>query len=278
MKDGPSTLTTKEIERIKSHFTAPDYVQYDNTDSELALQAQAQKNPAFANWLSRNTHLHKQAGYKSVTLSLKVAGVAPGDITDVQMEAAADLADKFSFGEIRSSHQQNLILADVKKSDLLALWSELQAQELAKANIGTLTDMICCPGGDYCALANAKSIPVAEQITRKFNDLDYLYDLGDIELNISGCMNACGHHHVGHIGILGVAKKGQEYFQVSLGGSQDKDASLGKILGPSFKADEIPNVLEKLLNVFVEQREEEEHFLDCYRRLGIDLFKEAVYA
>jgi sulfite reductase (NADPH) hemoprotein beta-component len=278
MKDGPSTLTTKEIERIKSHFTAPDYVQYDNTDSELALQAQAQKNPAFTNWLSRNTHLHKQAGYKSVTLSLKVAGVAPGDITDVQMEAAADLADKFSFGEIRSSHQQNLILADVKKSDLLALWSELQAQELAKANIGTLTDMICCPGGDYCALANAKSIPVAEQITRKFNDLDYLYDLGDIELNISGCMNACGHHHVGHIGILGVAKKGQEYFQVSLGGSQDKDASLGKILGPSFKADEIPNVLEKLLNVFVEQREEEEHFLDCYRRLGIDLFKEAVYA
>jgi sulfite reductase (NADPH) hemoprotein beta-component len=278
MKDGPSTLTKKEIHRIKGHFSAPDYETFDHTDSELALQAQAQSNPGFANWLARNTHSHKQAGYKSVTLSLKIAGVAPGDITDVQMEAAADLADKFSFGEIRSSHQQNLILADVKKSDLFTLWSELQAQSLAKANIGTLTDMICCPGGDYCALANAKSIPVAEQITRKFNDLDYLYDLGDIELNISGCMNACGHHHVGHIGILGVDKKGQEYFQVSLGGSQDKDASLGKILGPSFKADEIPDVLEKLLNVFVEKREEEEHFLDCYRRLGIDLFKEAVYA
>ncbi len=278
MKDGPSTLTQQEIDRVKSHFTDPAYEAIDNGDAELALQSQAQNNQDFAHWLAHNTHTHKQAGYKSVTLSLKVAGVAPGDITDVQMESVADLADKYSFGEIRSSHQQNLILADVKKSELFELWNELQSQALAKANIGTLTDMICCPGGDYCALANAKSIPVSEAITRKFNDLDYLYDLGDIELNISGCMNACGHHHIGHIGILGVDKKGEEYFQVSLGGSQDKDTSLGKILGPSFKADEIPDVLEKVLHVFVEKREAEENFLACYRRLGIDLFKEAVYA
>ena len=278
MKDGPSTLTQQEIDRVKSHFTDPAYEAIDNGDAELALQSQAQNNQDFAHWLAHNTHTHKQAGYKSVTLSLKVAGVAPGDITDVQMESVADLADKYSFGEIRSSHQQNLILADVKKSELFELWNELQSQALAKANIGTLTDMICCPGGDYCALANAKSIPVSEAITRKFNDLDYLYDLGDIELNISGCMNACGHHHIGHIGILGVDKKGEEYFQVSLGGSQDKDTSLGKILGPSFKADEIPDVLEKVLHVFVEKREAEENFLACYRRLGINLFKEAVYA
>ena len=275
MKDGPTTLTQTEIDRVKGHFVAPNYELLDNGDTELALQAQAQNNQDFANWLAHNTHTHKQAGYKSVTLSLKVLGVAPGDITDVQMEAVADLSDKYSFGEVRSSHEQNLILADVKKSDLFALWTELQSQELAKANIGTLTDMICCPGGDYCALANAKSIPVAEQITRKFNDLDYLYDLGEIELNISGCMNACGHHHVGHIGILGVDKKGKEYFQVSLGGSQDKDTSLGKILGPAFKADEIPNVLETILDVFVANRQDEETFLACYRRLGIDSFKEA---
>ena len=278
MKDGPSTLTQTEINRIKSHFTAPAYETLDGGDAELSLQSQAQSQQEFSHWLTHNTHNHKQAGYKAVTLSLKVAGVAPGDITDTQMEAVADLADKYSFGEVRSSHQQNLILADVKKSDLFALWTELKPISLAKANIGTLTDMICCPGGDFCALANAKSIPVSEAITRKFNDLDYLYDLGDIELNISGCMNACGHHHIGHIGILGVDKKGQEYFQVSLGGSQDKNTALGKILGPSFKADEIPSVLEKLLNVFIENRQTEESFLACYRRIGINLFKEAVYA
>ncbi|NRA42130.1 MAG: nitrite/sulfite reductase, partial [Pseudomonadales bacterium] len=227
LKDGPTTLSDNEIDRVKAHFTDPDYQIIDDNDAELALQAQAHAEPAFAAWLQHNTHAHKQAGYQAVTLSLKVAGVAPGDITDSQMDAVADLADRFSFGELRSSHQQNLILADVKKSDLFALWQQLQPLGLAKANIGTLTDMICCPGGDYCALANAKSIPVSEAITRKFNDLDYLYDLGQIELNISGCMNACGHHHVGHIGILGVDKKGEEFFQISLGGNQDKDTSLG---------------------------------------------------
>ena len=278
MKDGPSTLTDAEINRVKSFFTEPDYENINDDDANLALNAQAAKEKAFANWLNNNTHSHKKPGYRAVTASLKLTGVAPGDITDVQMDAIADLADQYSYSEIRSSHQQNLILADVKKSDLFALWQKLNELGLATANIGTLNDMICCPGGDYCALANAKSIPVGEAIQRKFDDLDYLYDLGPIELNISGCMNACGHHHVGHIGVLGVDKKGKEFFQVSLGGSQDKEASLAKILGPSFSAEEIPDVIEKIVEVFVEKRLEEETFLDAYRRLGMDPFKEAVYA
>ena len=231
LKDGPSTLTNKEIKRVQDCFTEPAYEQCNDDDANLTLQSQAQGNQAFANWLQQNTHPHKKAGYKSVTVSLKQTGVAPGDITDGQMELVAQLADDYSFGELRASHQQNLILADVRKADLFVLWKQLIIEGLATANIGTLTDMICCPGGDFCALANAKSLPVADQISRKFDDLDYLYDLGPIELNISGCMNACGHHHIGHIGILGVDKKGQEFFQVSLGGNQDNDnASLAKFL------------------------------------------------
>jgi sulfite reductase (NADPH) hemoprotein beta-component len=279
LKDGPSTLSDKELARVKACFTDPAYESINDDDANLALQSEAQNNKDFANWLIHNTHAHKQAGYKAVTLSLKFAGIAPGDITDTQLDQVADLCDQYSFGELRASHQQNLIFADVKKSDLFALWQKLVALKLASANIGTLTDMICCPGGDFCALANAKSIPVAEQIARKFDDLDYLYDLGPIELNISGCMNACGHHHVGHIGVLGVDKKGEEFFQISLGGNQNKDASLAKILGPSFKAEEVPLVIEKLLDVYLAKREgDEETFLDCYRRIGIDSFKEAAYA
>jgi sulfite reductase (NADPH) hemoprotein beta-component len=280
LKGNASTLTDAELQRVKNCFTAPAYASINDIDANLSLQAQAQGNKAFANWLSHNTHAHKQPGYKAVTLSLKVLGVAPGDVSDGQLDAIADLADAYSFGEVRNTHQQNMILADVKKADLFALWEKLVELKLATANIGTLTDMICCPGGDFCALANAKSIPVAEQISRKFDDLDYLYDLGPLELNISGCMNACGHHHVGHIGILGVDKKGEEFFQISLGGSQAKDeAALAKILGPSFKADEVADVVEKLINVYVGQRNgDEETFLDCYRRIGIDSFKEAVYA
>jgi sulfite reductase (NADPH) hemoprotein beta-component len=278
LKGNDSTLTQTEINRVKACFTEPAYENINNDDANLALQAKASNNKAFANWLNNNTHEHKKSGYKSITISLKPTGVPPGDITDKQMEAVADLADAYSFGEIRSSHQQNLILADVKKSDLFDLWQKLTALGLATANIGTLTDMICCPGGDYCALANAKSIPVAEAIQRKFDDMDYIYDLGPIELNISGCMNACGHHHIGHIGILGVDKKGKEFFQVSLGGSQGKDASLGEILGPSFSAEEIPNVIDKILHVFLSKRLEDETFLSTYRRIGIDSFKGAVYA
>jgi sulfite reductase (NADPH) hemoprotein beta-component len=278
LKGNASTLTQKELARVKACFTAPAYENINDDDANLSLNALTSNNKAFANWLNNNTHAHKKSGYKSVTISLKQTGIPPGDISDVQMEAVADLADAFSFGEIRASHQQNLIFADVKKADLYALWEKLSAIDLATPNIGTLTDMICCPGGDYCALANAKSIPVAEAIQRKFDDMDYVYDLGHIELNISGCMNACGHHHVGQIGILGVDKKGKEFFQISLGGNQDKDASLGDILGPSFSAEEIPDILEKLLDVFVKNRHEEETFLNAYRRLGIDIFKEAVYA
>ncbi|TXS95805.1 nitrite/sulfite reductase [Parahaliea maris] len=278
LKDGPSTLTGEEIARAKSFFTDPAYGTIDGAASESALQAQATAEPIFGNWLKRNTVAHRVPGYQAVTVSLKQTGQAPGDITDVQLELLADLADQYSFGEIRSTHQQNMVLADVRQQDLYPLWQSLQKAGLATANIGYLTDVICCPGGDYCSLANAKSIPVAEAIQARFDDMDYVYDLGPLELNISGCMNACGHHHIGHIGILGVDKKGQEFYQVSLGGSQAKDASLGKILGPSFKQEDMPDVMAKILNTYVDLRGEEETFLDTYRRVGIDPFKERVYA
>lgn len=278
IKDGPSTLTQAEIERVKGFFTAPDYDTIEDADADLALNAEAGRNREFANWLQHNTHAHKQPGYRAVTVSLKQTGIAPGDITDRQMDALADLADQFCFAEIRTTHQQNMILADVKKSELFTLWQKLTELDLAVANIGTLNDMICCPGGDFCSLANAKSIPVSEAIQRRFDNLDYLYDLGPIELNISGCMNACGHHHIGHIGILGVDKKGKEFFQISLGGSQSKEASLGQILGPSFSAEAIPDVIESILNVYVSKRLEDESFLQAFRRLGMEPFKEAVYA
>ena len=278
LKDGPSTLTDADFEHAKSYFLSPDYQLIDDDAAQAALQAQADANPHFANWLKRNVEQHQAPGYAIVTLTLKEVGVAPGDITDVQMEAVADMADEYSFGELRASHNQNIILAHVRKDQLLDVWRQACALGFAVANLGYLTDMICCPGGDYCALANAKSIPIAEAIRRKFDDIDYVYDLGQIDLNISGCMNACGHHHVGHIGILGVDKKGEEYYQVCLGGNQDKDTSLGKILGPSFSYDEVPGVVEKILDTYVDKREEEEPFLDTYRRIGMDPFKEAVYA
>ena len=192
-----------------------------------------------------------------MNIALKATGYAPGDINDYQMEAVADLADEYSFGELRSTHQQNLVLADVAQQDLFALWEKLEGLGLATANLGYLTDIICCPGGDFCALANAKSIPVAEAIQSRFDDMDYVYDLGPLDLNISGCMNACGHHHIGHIGVLGVDKKGAEFYQVSLGGNQGKDASIGKILGPSFKYEDMPDVIEKILTTFVGLRNEE---------------------
>ena len=222
---------------------------------------------------------HKVSGYRIVNISLKGTGYVPGDISDLQMEAVASLAEDYSFSEIRSTHQQNLVLADVAQSTLYAVWQRLAAEKLATPNIGYLTDMICCPGGDYCSLANAKSIPVAEALQERFADLDYLYDLGPLELNISGCMNACGHHHIGHIGVLGVDKKGEEFYQVSLGGSQEKNASIGKILGPSFRQDDMPMVIGKLLDTYVGLRlHPEESFLDTFRRVGIDPFKESVYA
>jgi sulfite reductase (NADPH) hemoprotein beta-component len=278
LKDGPATLTEQEIIRIKQHFTAPAYKALDEQLVASQLANTAANDKAFANWVSRNVKPHKKPGYRIVILSLKPTGVAPGDVTDKQLDAIAELADEFSFGEIRATHSQNLVLADIDGTRLHELWQKLKKLGFATPNIGTLTDMICCPGGDFCALANAKSIPVAEAIQRKFDDIDYLYDLGDIDVNISGCMNACGHHHVGHIGILGVDKKGAEFYQVSLGGHAGNDAAIGEILGPSFSQEEMPGIIEKILDVFVEQRIDGEQFIDTYRRIGLEPFKERTYA
>lgn len=277
-KDGLGELTGREIERVKTCFTLPNYKTVDQAEADAQLAALAKDNIPFARWLSRNVRDQKQAGYSAVTLSLKPAGVAPGDVTDRQLEKIADLADQFSFGELRSTHNQNVVLADVLKSDLFDLWQLAKADGLATPNIGTINDIICCPGGDYCSLANAKSIPVAEAIQRKFDDLDYVYDLGDLELNISGCMNACGHHHVGHIGILGVDKKGEEWYQIQIGGSASKQAALAKVLGPSLSRDAVVEGIEKLLDVYIEHRQPEETFLATYQRIGMDKFKERVYA
>jgi sulfite reductase (NADPH) hemoprotein beta-component len=278
LKDGPSTLTGEEIERNKACFTAPNYDVLDSQLCKSALDTQRQADPLFHNWVKRNTVAHHVPGYQIVNISLKATGYAPGDITDKQFDILANLADEYSFSELRTTHEQNIVLADVRQDALHALWKTLQGADLATANIGYLTDMICCPGGDYCALANAKTIPVAEAIQRRFDDIDFVYDLGPLDLNISGCMNACGHHHIGHIGVLGVDKKGQEFYQVSLGGSSSKDAAIGKILGPSFKQDDMPDVIDNILNTFIELRDGEESFLDTYNRVGLGPFKERVYA
>lgn len=276
--DTQMMLTEREINRAHSFFTSPEYQEIDETEAQAQLVSVASDNKAFSKWLTRNVRAHKQPGYRAVTLSLKPAGVPPGDVTDKQLETIADLAEKYSFGEVRSTHEQNIVLADVRSTDLFELWGELKQAGFATANIGTLTDMICCPGGDYCSLANAKSIPVADDIHREFDDLDYLYDIGDIDLNISGCMNACGHHHIGHIGILGVDKRGEEYYQIQLGGSQKYDAKLAKVLGPSFSRDEVKGVVRTIIETYVDTRKEGELFLDTYERVGIDAFKERVYA
>ncbi len=232
----------------------------------------------FNAWYMYNTLDHKVDGYRVVFLSLKPAGVAPGDMTSEQLEAVADLADKHSFGVVRTTHTQNLVFADVRQTDLHALWKSLCELNLATANVGKLTDMICCPGLDYCALANASSISVAHDIYSRFENLDYLYDLGDIRVNLSGCMNGCGHHSVGHIGILGVDKKGDEWYQLTLGGSSADDAALGDRLGPAVAKDKVADTVEAIIETYVEQRLEDEPFLATVRRIGVNPFKERVYA
>jgi sulfite reductase (NADPH) hemoprotein beta-component len=279
LKDGPSTLTQAELDRVSQYFQPPVYEKLADTDA--SFEKHLLENRAFARWVERNVRPHKISGYAAVTLSLKNGVVAPGDATDAQMEAVADWADEHSLGEIRVSHEQNLILANVKKRDLFALWEKAKAQGFATPNIGLLTDIIACPGGDFCSLANAKSIPIALAIQERFNDLDYVYDLGDVSLNISGCINACGHHHVGNIGILGVDKDGSEWYQVTLGGEQGTGASgaqLGRVIGPSFSAEEMPDVMTKVIDTFVENRHEGERFIDTYTRIGMAPFKERVYA
>ncbi len=277
MKGNQATLTNEEIDRVRGFFHDPEYASLPATCT--ALEQRISSDKTFAAWYQRNTHPHKQDGYRSVTLSLKETGEAPGDCTDRQMDAIADLADAFSFGEARVSHEQNMILADVRLDALEALYEQALAQRFVTPNIGLLTNIICCPGGDFCSLSNAKSIPVAESIQRRFEDLDYLFDIGELDLNISGCMNACGHHHVGHIGVLGVDKRGEEWYQLKLGGHSGLDASLGDILGPSFSREEVTDVIERIVQLYLEQRQDpSERFLDTYRRIGMEPFKERVYA
>ena len=272
IKDGPNTINNSELNRVKAFFTEPHYIKDTKNDLESHIQ-----DKSFSQWLSRCTQSHKKKYYRSVTLSLKSNHQAPGDATSEQMQYVADLADEYSFGEIRVSHEQNLILADVHEDNLYELWNKAKNLNLATPNIGLITDIICCPGGDFCSLANAKSIPIADSIQQVFDDMDYLHDIGDIDLNISGCMNACGHHHVGHIGILGVDKDGSEWYQVTLGGNQGNFANIGKVIGPSFSADEMPAVIRKIVNTYVKERHSDETFIDCVIRVGLEPFKLMVY-
>ena len=276
LKDGPSTLTEEELKRVAAYFAPPAYEKLPATDS--AFEQFKAGDKAFFNWVSPNVKPHKVPGYAAVVLSLKKTGVPPGDATAEQLDFVAGLADRYSFGEVRVTHEQNLVLADVKQSDLIALWGEIKKQGLATPNIGLLTNIVCCPGGDFCALANAKSIPIAQDIAERFDDLDFQHDIGEIDLNISGCINSCGHHHVGHIGILGVDKDGSEWYQVSIGGAQGNHSSIGKIIGPSFSAHQMPEVINRILNVYLRERIEDERFIDTARRIGINPFKEFVYA
>jgi sulfite reductase (NADPH) hemoprotein beta-component len=283
IKDGPATITQAELDRVSACFTDPAYETLPATHA--GYEKQLLEDRAFARWVERNVRSHKRPGYASVTLSLKPHNAPPGDATDVQMEAVADWADRFSFGEIRVTHEQNLVLADVKLGDLFTLWELAKTQRFATPNIGLLTDIIACPGGDFCSLANAKSIPIAEAIQRRFDDLDFVYDLGEISLNISGCINSCGHHHIGNIGILGVDKDGSEWYQVSLGGEQGDKAAIGRVIGPSFSADEVPEVISRIIETFVEHRVDStaqgggsERFSETYARIGVAPFKARVYA
>ena len=274
-KNGQLKVPDEEIARIKAYFAPPKYETLKDIGPEL--DARRKTDRAFDRWMRGNVVEHKVPGYSIVTVSLKAPGRVPGDITADKMDAVADLADRYSFGEIRVSHRQNLVLTDVKQGDLEQLWRELFALELATPNLGLLSDIICCPGLDYCALANARAIPIAQDISRAFSDIDELQRIGNFTINISGCMNACGHHHVGHIGILGVDKRGEEFFQLTLGGSSDQNASLGDRLGPGLPQAEVPGAIRKIVDTYLEHSEPGERFIDTYRRVGIEPFKASVY-
>ncbi len=277
IKDSASTVSESEMERLIAAFAPPTFVTLVEEDN---LESQRLEHPQFSHWLHHNVVPHKRKGYAIVTLSTKATGVPPGDVSDEQMDAVAGWADAYSFGELRISHEQNFVLPHVPRGKLFELWQAATEADLGTANAGLLTDMICCPGGDYCSLANAKSIPVAEAIQRRFDNYDYVHDLGNLDINISGCMNACGHHHVGHIGILGVDKKGEEFYQISLGGHSGHSstaAALGQIIGPSFARNEVPDVIAQILDVYVDNRHDEESFLHCFQRIGLDPFKERIY-
>ncbi len=279
LQGSAQTLTEEEVLRVTRQFEPPAY---ESIDDQTPLLAHARlTDVGFDRFMRHNVKPHKVPGYAIVTLSTKITGVPPGDVTDTQMEQVADWSDRFGHSEIRISHEQNFVLPDVRQRDLPALWALARDAGLGATNASLLTNIICCPGGDYCSLANAKSIPVAEAIQRRFDDYDYQHDLGDLDINISGCMNACGHHHVGHIGILGVDKKGEEFYQISLGGHSGHSgqaASLGEIVGPSFSRAEVTDAIATILDTYTALRIEEEPFLHCYRRIGIARFKEKVYA
>ena len=279
IKNSDDNFTQAEWDRVAQHFTKPAYKILPALSNEEIIHTAAQtEQAAFARWLERNVKPHQVPGYASVILSLKPHGtVAPGDATTAQMHAIADLSDQYSFGELRATHEQNLVLADVEQAKLFELWQEAKKQKVALPNVGLLTDIIACPGGDFCSLANAKSLPIAKAIQERFDDLDYLFDLGDISLNISGCINSCGHHHVGNIGVLGVDKDGEEWYQITLGGEQGNSASIGKVIGPSFYANEIPDVITNVINTYVGERNGDEPFIETYRRIGVAPFKEAAY-
>jgi sulfite reductase (NADPH) hemoprotein beta-component len=270
-RDVAPKLEASEVERVRAFFRPHAYQSLENVDTA------AGREPEFQAWYRYNTREHKVSGYRAAFVSLKTHGQYPGDMTSQQMEAVAALADRYSFGEIRVTHSQNLLLGDVRQQDLYAVWQALRQLELAMPNIGTLTDMIACPGLDFCSLANAGTLNVAKQIQQQFDDLDYLYDLGDIEIKMSGCMNACGHHHVGHIGILGVDKHGEEWYQITLGGSVNGFTALGQVIGPSVAQAEVASTIERIVGVYREEREDGERFIETVRRIGIKPFKERVY-
>ncbi|HJP04249.1 MAG: sulfite reductase [Chromatiales bacterium] len=275
IRDSVLKLPQAEIDRINAYFAPPDYEKLD--DAGEAVAAWRADNADFDAWVRVNVADHKTPGYAIVNISLKSPNQPPGDMTAAQMDAFANLADEYSFGELRVNHRQNLVLADVEQLRLWELWEKLRALDLATPNIGHVSDMIVCPGLDYCSLANARSIPIAQEINERFSDMDRAHDIGELTINISGCMNACGHHHVGHIGILGVDKRGKEFYQFTLGGSSDQAASLGDRTGPGFPADKAVDAVETILNTYIEIRKDGERFLDTYRRMGMAPFKEALY-
>ena len=275
IRDSALKLPKEEVDRIAAHFEPPAFRALDSESP--TTDARAARDPGFASWVRHNTVAHKAPGYAIVNISLKPVGLPPGDATAEQMDVVADLADEASFGEIRVTHGQNLVLPHVERERLSEVYDRLLAAELGTANVGLLSDIICCPGLDYCTLANARSIPIATEISKRFADQRRLDEVGDLQIKVSGCINACGHHHVGHIGILGVDRKGVEHYQIQLGGSATEDAALGKILGRGFSADEVVDVVEKLVSIYLDLREGDERFIDTWRRVGQGPFKEGVY-
>ena len=276
IRHGVLKLPVEEIERIQSYFAPPTFK--ESADVELKLDADRESDRQFANWVDQNTIAHRHSGHVGLTISMKPIGGIPGDITSENMEVIADLAEQYGYDEIRISHEQNVIFPHVHKNDLKNIYDSLKGIGLAEANVGLISDIIACPGLDYCALANARSIPVAQRISERFGDIERQKQIGDLKIKISGCINACGHHHVGHIGVLGVDRKGQELYQITLGGSADENTSIGKIIGPGFSEEEVVNAVEKVVDTYIGIRaNDNEQFIDTYRRVGETPFKEALY-